>query len=228
MRETLNMGLLLLPEFQWLDAAGPVDLLTNHSFEFISRGGGVPQEIVDKAPNMNWYYISSDLKPVQAYSGPPMLPTTTFQTCPSLNYLVIPGTDPTMQLSEECLKFLQTRYTDPELRAFLMVCSGSIAVAQAGILDGLNVCSNKFVLRTLATAGFLNKNVKWVGNRRWIVDGKIWSAAGVTAGIDLAAEFVRVHFDKDLVKLVLELSEYSPLPDQPDSFAYLLDGVDLS
>jgi transcriptional regulator GlxA family with amidase domain len=74
----------------------------------------------------------------------------------------------------------------------------------------------------------LRKQVKWVGDRRWIVDGKIWSAAGVTAGIDLAAEFARVHFDPEIVELVKAVNEETPRPDRPDDWAHLLDGVDLN
>lgn len=95
-------------------------------------------------------------------------------------------------------------------------------------MDGLNVCSNKFALKLAAEKGLLNKKVKWVGDRRWIVDGKVWSAAGVTSGIDLAAEFSRVHFDPQIVAINLDVMEYEPKPAQPDPFSRILDGVDLA
>jgi len=112
------------------------------------------------------------------------------------------------------------------------VCTGSLALAQSGVLDGHKVCSNKFVLRELAKAGVLKqepfKNVTWIGDRRWIVDGKIWSAAGVTSGLDLIAEFARVHFDPEIVEMTKEVSEEKPKPATPDDFAYMLEGVDLN
>ena len=79
-----------------------------------------------------------------------------------------------------------------------------------------------------AEAGILNKKVKWVGDRRWIVDGKVWSAAGVTAGIDLSAEFAKVHFDPKVVELAKMVSEYESNPAQPDPFAKILEGVKLN
>ena len=79
-----------------------------------------------------------------------------------------------------------------------------------------------------AEAGVLNKKVKWVGDRRWIVDGKVWSAAGITAGIDLSAEFARVHFDPKVVELAKLVSEYEPNPAQPDPFAKILEGINLN
>ena len=102
-----------------------------------------------------------------------------------------------------------------------------MAIAQAGVLDGLHVCSNKIVLKMFAEAGILNKKVKWVGDRRWIVDGKVWSAAGITAGIDLGAEFAKVHFDPKVVELAKTVSEYESNPAQPDAFAKILEGISL-
>ncbi|KAF9556499.1 class I glutamine amidotransferase-like protein [Agrocybe pediades] len=222
------MGFLYFPGFQWLDAVGPVDLLNNHSHQYLSQIDGVPKTVVDKAPSMNWHYISSDLKPVQASCGPPQQPSTTYKDCPPLDYIIVPGPHPTAPLPEGCIEFLQQRYADPHLKAFLLVCTSSIAISQAGIMDGHKACSNKWVLRELAKAGVLTNKVEWVGDRRWIVDGKIWSAAGITAGMDLAVEFAKKHFDEEVVKTALELSEYTPLPDKPDAFAYILEGVDLA
>lgn len=115
-----------------------------------------------------------------------------------------------------------------QFKALLTVCTGSLGIAQSGVLDGLSVCSNKITLKGLAGAGILNHRVKCVGDRRWIVDGKVWSAVGITAGVDLAAEFARVHFDPVVVKIVQDCSEYEPKPDQPDPFAAIFDDIPLS
>lgn len=69
---------------------------------------------------------------------------------------------------------------------------------------------------------------RWVVDRKWIVDRTIWSAAGITAGLDLGAEFARVHFDPEIVELVKAISEETPRPDIPDVWAKLLDGVKLN
>jgi len=106
-----------------------------------------------------------------------------------------------------------------------LVCIGSMAVAQSGILDGLHVCSNKGALKAAVEEGVLNKRMKWVGDRRWIVDGKVWSSAGVTAGIDLAAEFSKVHFDPRIVAINQDVVEYEP---NPNPFARILHRVKLT
>ncbi|KAJ2915496.1 hypothetical protein MD484_g4893, partial [Candolleomyces efflorescens] len=223
----LNFGVLLLPDYQWLDAAGSVDYLNQHSYAMFKLFRA-PPHLLAQVPIMKWHYLSStgDLEDVPASSGPPSRPTTTFAECPELDYLVVPGpADPTAPLSEECIQFVQERF--PKLKGFLTICTGSLAMAQTGVLDGVQAAGNKYVLRMLATSGLLNRKVKWVGDRRFVVDGKVWTSAGVTAGIDLAAEWARVQFSEEVVKLAQDVSEYVPNPAKPDPFARLLEGIKL-
>ncbi|KAF6744057.1 hypothetical protein DFP72DRAFT_826380 [Ephemerocybe angulata] len=113
---------------------------------------------------------------------------------------------------------IQPRF--PELKALLTVRVGSLHLVQTGLLDGKRAATNKYALK-------LTLNVSWVKDARFVVDGKIWTAAGVTAGLDLAAEFARVTFDPEVNKLASELFEYQAKPARPDPFKYLLDGVKL-
>jgi transcriptional regulator GlxA family with amidase domain len=224
--KVLNFGVLLIHNYQWLDAAGFIDYLNTHSHNYLKLLNA-PTHLLSEVPIMNWHYLSStgDLEDVAASAGPPHRPTTTFAECPELDYLVVPGPDVTKPLSEDCIKFVQERY--PKLKGLFTICSGSLAIAQTGVLDGVQAASNKWLLGILAKAGLLNRKVKWVGDRRFVVDGKVWTGAGVTAGIDLAAEFARVHFPKEVGEFVQEISEYEPNPAQPDPFARLLEGVKL-
>lgn len=227
--QTLHFGLILLPEFQWLDAAGPVDYINNHSHGIFSQFKSIPQSLIDKAPIIIWHYISTDLTPVQPTSGPTHNPTCTYDDCPALDYIVVPGIDPTAKAPGGFIPFIQKRVADPQLKALLTVCTGAFTVAQSGVLDGLQVCTNKFALRFLSGTGFLDnfKKIKWVKDRRWTMDGKIWSAAGITAGIDLAAEFARVHFDAAIVEMVQDGAEFEPKNAQPDPFSRILEGISL-
>ncbi|KAF9007079.1 ThiJ/PfpI [Cyathus striatus] len=220
----LNIGVLFLPQFQLLDATGPIDYLNNSTKEQLSIARS---PLAEKAPVINWHFISytPDLTPIVATSGPQLTPTCTYADCPPLDYLLIPGPDPTNPIPEGCAEFLKARFE--EVKLVLVICTAATAIAQTGILDGLRVCANKYGLKVLAEYGLLRKEVKWVGDRRWIKDGKVWSSAGVTAGIDLAAEFARVHFDPDIFEFTNMLFEYIPNPDQPDAFSKILEGVTL-
>ncbi|KAF4611015.1 hypothetical protein D9613_006528 [Agrocybe pediades] len=227
----LNFGLLLLPEYQWLDAAGPVDYINNHSRFMISILGH-PESLLDKAPIINWHYISHDMSPVRSTSGPIQLPSCTYEDCPPLDYLIIPGPDPSpnKQQPGPFGKFVKDKVDDPNFKGLLLICTASMAVANSGngVLDGKQVCSNKLTLRMFSQAGLLKgTKIKWVGDKRWSVDGKIWSSAGITAGIDLAAEFAKRTFDAEIVRIAKDAAEYEEKPADGDAFARLLEGVKL-
>lgn len=224
---TYKFGVLMFPGFQLLDAFGPIEYLTNHSRRVLAMLQ-LPEPVLKTVFDTEFYYISSTgtLDPVQATSGPPIPPTVTFETCPKVDYLLLPGPDPsTQKLSDECIKFIKTRYE--EVEGILTVCTGSMMLAQTGILDGVKACSNKSALRWGAEQGWLYRKVNWVKDRRFIVEGKIWSAAGVTAGLDLAAEFVRLKGNPEISNMVKDAMEYTPNPAQPDPFARILEGVKL-
>ncbi|KAJ3514738.1 hypothetical protein NLJ89_g2205 [Agrocybe chaxingu] len=208
--QNLSVGFLLLPGFQWLDAAGPVDYINNHS-QAMLQAIHLPKEDVEKGPIITWHYISFDLKPVQATSGPTLNPSATYTDCPRLDYLIAPGPDKTVPLTTGCADFLKACFKG--LKGFLTACTGSMAVAQAGLLDGYNVCTNGVALKAVRSLGLPNKKVPWVGDRRWVVDRKVWKAAGVTVGVDRGAEFARANFHPMLVELTKTVLENKPNPD---------------
>lgn len=228
----IEFGVLLPHAYQWLDATGPVDYLNSNTQAFMTGAAGfahLPEAFIKKAPIINWHYISAtgDLQPVEATSGPPLTPTKNFTSAPQLDYLLIPGPDPFLQLSGEATRWIQNQYTG--LKGLLSVCTGGLFLTQTGLLDGVNAATNKYALKTIAQGpdyGKFNK-VNWVPDARFVVDGKIWTAAGVTSGLDLAAAFARAHFDPEVVKFGEEALEYVPNPDRPDPFAYILEGVEL-
>lgn len=223
----LTFGVLLIPFHQALDVVGPVDVINSHSLMYLNEVPSL-ESFKAKAPIIEWHYISTTdaLDPVITSSGPPQTPTVTYKTCPPLDYLIVPGpADTTVKLSEASIEFIQKQYI--ELKGLILICTGSLVIAQTGVLNGLSICSAKSNLAFLANKGILNKSVKWVGDRRWAVDGKVWSSGAVTAGIDLACEWARVNLDHDFVEAVKDVLEYTPLPDQPDVFARMLEGVNL-
>jgi len=86
------------------------------------------------------------------------------------------------------------------------VCTGALLLAQAGVLKGKRATTHWLARDALRTFGVE------VVDERYVVDGKIATAAGVSAGIDLALELVR-RLAGDQVACEIELEiEYDPAP----------------
>jgi putative intracellular protease/amidase len=113
--------------------------------------------------------------------SPSILATHTFQNAPALDILLIPrgmGNRALEDKNDTSIEdFVASRYD--ELEFLLSVCTGSVSLAKAGVLEGRKATSNKFSWNWVVTHG---KNVTWVPTARWVQDGKIWTSSGVSAG----------------------------------------------
>ncbi|KAI0506162.1 class I glutamine amidotransferase-like protein [Xylaria bambusicola] len=200
-------GVVVFPGFQALDVFGPVDALNNYSQT-------APLEFALLAATMD--PVSTKLAQPGAI-GQSVVPTHTFDDCPDLEVLLVPGgvgnRDPAVRAP--IVEFLKRIY--PKLRFLLTVCTGSVIVAESGLLDGRRATSNK---RSWDWAISQGPNVQWVRQARWVVDGNIWTSSGVSAGIDLMFAFIKDQYGEETSKRLADKAEYVRNPDSGvDPFA---------
>ena len=207
-----SYGFLVFPGFQALDAFGPLDALNNLSIH----------------SKMNLSIISSTLDPVSTQItssevniansafAQSVVPTHTFSTAPPIDFLLVPGGFGIRASDSELkghLDFIARVF--PSLRYLFTVCTGSILAARAGVLDGLNATTNKAAWSRLTP---LYPKVNWDVTKRWVTDqdGKVWTASGVTAGIDAVYAWIEeVHGAEEAQRLV-NMAEYVRSKDPSD------------
>ncbi|KAF2015588.1 DJ-1/PfpI family protein-like protein [Aaosphaeria arxii CBS 175.79] len=203
-----NIGVVLFPGFQLLDAAGPLDALN----------------ILSLTHPLNLSILAHDLSPVstrhhlhQAAGSncqQSIVPTHTFANAPDdIEVLIIPGG--TGSRKEENLdgviEFLQKRWGSGgeekkgALRWILTVCTGSAILAKSGVLDGRRATSNK---KAFSWVREQNEKVEWVPKARWVKDGDIWTSSGIAAGIDMIYAWLEEVFGKETADLLADASEY--------------------
>ena len=86
------------------------------------------------------------------------------------------------------------------------MCTGSLILAAAGILDGLPATTHWGRMETLAELGAKPQKA------RWVESGKIWTAAGVSAGIDMALALTAKLVNETWAKGIQLGIEYDPAP----------------
>jgi len=97
------------------------------------------------------------------------------------------------------------------------VCTGAGLAARAGLLDGKRATTNK---ATWALTTAFGPKVKWVPKARWVVDGKVWTSAGGSAGIDVTLAWVGEVFGEGAAGWVADGLEYERCLDSGrDPFA---------
>lgn len=182
-----TIGLLLFPGLTQLDLTGPY-------------------EVFSRIPGSKVYLIWKTLMPVASDRGMTILPTVTFASCPPLDIICIPGGPGQIQLMEdsETLSFIQR--VSEQARFITSVCTGSLILGAAGLLQGYRATTHWAVLDQLALLGAepVNERVVWDGNR---VTG-----AGVTSGIDFALSIVAKVYGKEIAQQIQLQIEYDPAP----------------
>lgn len=156
----------------------------------------------------NVLLVAKDPKPVRSDVGIMVQPTATFTTCPrNLDVLFVPGGlkgTIACMADREVLDFLADR--GPRARYVTSVCTGSLVLAAAGLLNGYRATSHWYVRDLLPLMGATVERSRVVEDRNRV------TAGGVTAGIDFGLVLAARLTDEDRAKRVQLVLEYDPQP----------------
>jgi transcriptional regulator GlxA family with amidase domain len=172
-------------------------------------------------PELRIETVAENAGPVRSAQGPETVARHGFDGCPALDLLLLPGGVGTLaQLANEALlDFLRARCGSVEVA--MSVCSGSALFARAGVLDGRRATSNKIFFE-LARAQ--SEKVDWVEEARWVEDGPLVTASGVSAGTDMALGVISRLYGRERAEAVALVTEYQWHRDpERDPFAAQLN-----
>ena len=182
-----QIGLLLFPNLTQLDLTGPY-------------------EVFIRFPDSDVHLLWKTLDPVRAGGGMRLLPTATFAQSPRLDLLCVPGGAGMNALlnDEETLDFVRRQAL--EARYVTSVCTGSLVLGAAGLLEGKRATTHWMSLPMLAAFG-----CEPVADRV-VVDGNVITGGGVTAGIDFALTVAGEWFGAEAARRIQLGIEYDPRP----------------
>ncbi len=167
-----------------------------------------PYEVLQRLPEAEIRFVWHEPGPIAAESGVLLIGAThSFDETPSPDVILVPGGLTTVEHArdEKLLDWLRTAHRTATWTT--SVCSGSVILAAAGLLDGKRATSHWSVLGLLKTLG-----VNAVGDERVVHEGDIVSSAGVSAGIDLALWLAGQIAGEDRAKAIQLSIEYDPEP----------------
>lgn len=190
----VTIGMLVYPGMFLLDMAGPL---------------AVFESLMNREIHLLW----KNLDPVGGEKPEhktliPVPPTTTFNDCPEhLDVLFVPGGVPgtlTMMEDPEVLRFLAEK--GKNARFVTSVCTGSLILGAAGLLDGYKATSHWVTLDVLKELGAIPTKGRVVVDRNRITGG------GVTAGMDFGLKIAALLRNETYAKAVQLYLEYDPAP----------------
>ncbi len=126
-----------------------------------------------------------------------------------VDVLVVPGGSGTRPLMDDANVLDVLRKAAARGTVVASVCTGSLLLAKAGLLDGQPATTHWSALQRLAEAG---KDIEVRPDDRFVDNGAVLTAAGVSAGIDLALHLVARLSSVTRAKEVRRYIQYDPAP----------------
>jgi transcriptional regulator GlxA family with amidase domain len=187
----MKIGVLIFPQAEELDFVGPWEMLTMWK----QLPGGPEQCLI----------VAQSMAPVICAKGLSVNPQASFETCPTLDYLLIPGGQGTRTEVNNATLVEFVRRQAKGSKAMLSVCTGSFILHAAGLLSGKKATTHWGSLDRLRALSDVE-----VVEQRFVRDGSIWTSAGVSAGIDLTLAFIAQVAGEDAAGRVQFGAEYYP------------------
>lgn len=196
-----TVGILLFPEVEVLDFCGPFEVFSVTRLDESKRR---------EEPSPFRVLLVADMaEAITAAGGMRVLPDCTTTSCPALDVLLVPGGWGTRDQMNNSRLIEWIRSRAPKVETLTSVCTGSLLLGQAGLLDGLRATTHWQALATLRER-FPKVNV--VEDQHVVEEGKILTSAGISAGIDLALRLIARYFGEPVARNTARYMEY-PYPE---------------
>lgn len=187
-----NVGIFLFNDVELLDFAGPHEVFS------------VTAEL-NNYELLNIFTISQNGKEIKTVNGLKVLPDYGFGVHPNIDILVIPGGVGTKaeMIKEDVLEWICENHRNSMIT--MSVCSGARLLGKLGLLDGLECTTHHEVmehLQEIAPKAIIRQD------KRFVENGKLFTSAGISAGIDLSLHIIKKLFGSEIANNTKVYMEY--------------------
>jgi transcriptional regulator GlxA family with amidase domain len=192
-----RVGILIFPDVEVLDFCGP--------FEVFSVTRLNEQARREEPSPFEALLVAEQAGPITTTGGMQVTPHVTTATCPRLDILVVPGGWGTRReiKNDRLLAWIQARAK--EVDTLTSVCTGSMLLGQAGLLDGRHATTH---WRSLPWMRESFPAVTVEDKLHVVEDGNVLTSAGISAGIDMALKVVARYFGETVARNTARNMEY--------------------
>lgn len=195
----MNVTVLLFDNFETLDVFGPVEIFgrlkDHYQISFCSIAGG----LVNNSHGVS--IVTEAIENIQK----------------GIDIFLIPGGHGTRREVNNAELLDKIREIAQLSKFVLTVCTGSALLAKTGLLDGKEATTNKRAFDWVISQG---ENVKWIKKARWTKDGKFYTSAGVSAGMDMSLGFLSDMHGIEFARKVAFEIEYNWTEDKNNDNFY--------
>src|SRR5215470_5904142 len=183
-----NVGFVIFPDLTQLDFTGP-------------------QQVLARLPDSTMHIVAKSAAPVPSDSGLGLVPTHTFENCPQLDLICVPGGNAgvvKVMGDDETIEFVRRQSINAKY--VTSVCTGAFILGVAGMLKGRRATTHWAFTELLPLVGATHEK------GRVVKDGNVITAGGVTSGIDFGLRMVAEIAGETVAQAVQLGLEYDPDP----------------
>lgn len=186
----MTIGILIFDDVEELDFIGPLAVFASVN------------EVRGKA---RVFTVAERLQPIRTHGGVTVSPAHSFADFPPVDVLIVPGGAgrKAQMRNRATLDFMRERAH--ECKHVASVCTGAFILAEAGLLSGKRATTHWSALEELRQQGDIE-----VCEERFVDQGSVLTAGGVTAGMDMALHMVETLWGEEIASRVARRLEYSP------------------
>lgn len=192
---TKTIGILVFDDAEELDFVGPWEVFT-----MANAVAADTHKVV---------LIAEQDRPIRCAKGMRVLPDVTTARCPKLDVLLVPGGQGTRREVDNPSLLAWIAKAAAGCEWITSVCTGAMLLTAAGPARGRRVTTHWGFVKGLRARG---EAAEVLGNIRYVRDGNIVTAAGVSAGIDMALWLTGQMHSPDFARKVQRGMEYDPAP----------------
>jgi len=187
-----NVAIFIFDDVEVLDFSGPFEVFN------------VTSEVVDPAP-FNTYTVALTEEPIKARGQLSINPHFSIDNCPTPDIILLPGGDGRRRLMKDGrIQNWIAEHAD-NVEKLLSVCTGAFFIAHSGLLNGLSATTHHGAFPEFRESF---PDVLLVEDKRYVENGKIITAGGISAGIDMSLYVVEKLLGKDKLALTLKEMEW--------------------
>ncbi|MDP9403882.1 MAG: DJ-1/PfpI family protein [Actinomycetota bacterium] len=191
-----SIAIALFPGVEELDWVGPWEVLSGWARRWPDDGASV-------------FTVADTHDVITCSQGARVLADCTWEDAPPFDLLVWPGGPGIWPLLDDEAVRARLRRAAAADVILASVCTGSLLLADAGVLDGRPATSYWASLDHLVTLG---TGIEVRPHDRYVDDGNVVTASGVSAGIDMALHLVRRFHSEERAREVRRFIQYDPEP----------------
>jgi cyclohexyl-isocyanide hydratase len=194
-----DIGFVIFPGITQLDFTGP--------FEVLSRLGTPPSlSTPSKFPQARTHVVAKTMLPVTSDRGLSIMPSCTFDSCPPLHLICLPGGAGVVEALADVETVHFIRNQGEHAKYVTSVCMGAFLLGAAGLLKGRRATTHWAYVDLLPLIGASHEKA------RIVRDGRVFTSGGVTSGIDFALTIVAELAGPEVAQAIQLAIEYDPSP----------------